>query len=475
MDQKNTGSDQMLNKIKHLSLLIFLCIQITACAGVDPNGVENLTPTNGASPIPYTPPNPLVTKDWSLTLTTAPTTIPTITAAPLAIVSSTAQHEYSLIPECSAGGRLVPLDDTLEIPGVIFYELGRSYYGEGLFALNGASLNSTMLTETAEQLMIFHGVSPDGDWLAFSPVNSAEEGATFNSPIMILLSSDGERLEVPVDVSQFIGEKGTQGYFEDFARNGYWINQELLYLELISLPLQGTIMSYIPKVFNPFESTWQGEWINSLPERYEIMPARMRGAEIGIAPDLSRVVYPAVDRGIILYDLQTNTVILKHVDFEHSHKVSIRWSPDGSYVAVGNHLAAPYQSRSPLILISRDGKIIKEIVNGKPSHGLGGLQEMAWSRDGRYLAHIHTSHLDSIPYEMIVYDTAAGLSISRCPLFEMDQIGNLFWSPDNQWIGIQGFDAPLRVMNVGTGEVVELRDEGRIVGWTDQFLMYSNK
>jgi hypothetical protein len=464
----------MITRMVKLFILFLMSITIYACTNLDSGPIPDPSPSFDAIPSPIFTPTDMVGSYQPSLKTSIPTLAPTFPVARTSIPSLTPGPDESLIPVCSASGAVVPYRHNMEIPGVILYQKGK-YQRNGLFMLGGTSERPVLLSDDAEQRIVFHGISPDSQWAAFSPVVYGEEDMRFVAPTMILISRQGERLEIPFDDSRYYGDIGTN-FLYGFSGKSYWINQKLLYLELIAIPLPESGNKWwtsFPSVFNPFEKDWEDGWMNTLPGRSKIRPNPFYGLEIGIAPDMSRVLYPAEEGGIILFDLQTNTIIWKEKEFVNINGNTIRWSPAGDTVAVANTFSSGLQDRA-FLLISSDGKRVTKLVDRDDPANLVHFISMAWSRDGQFLAFIYTSQVDLMNHEIFIYDTVNGQYLSRCPVY-MDLRGNLFWSPDNQWIGIQGFDGPLRVMNVVTGEVVELGDEGRIVGWTDQFFVDTSK
>ena len=330
-------------------------------------------------------------------------------------------------------------------------------------------LTQSQLPMGLEQEFVVYDFSPDGKWLAYSPLHSSEDPSLrlFETPMMILLSYTGERIEHPIDVSVFedeLRECCLDSYFDRLSDDSHWINNELLYMELFALPVEGsTGGAVMPEIFDPFAGVWLTDWLDALSDRPGVGTFR---DDIGISPDLSRVLYPFISgegwgNGIILRDLTTKNELWFDPMFAYDYGILIRWSPDSSVVAVANRLT------SRLLLISRDGDVREEIANSSFLGSGFNVEYLAWSPDGRYLALIDDYEIVNDVY---IYDTVNDQYIYRCPLTELsDYFIRLIWSPDGAWIALTALDSPLQVLNVQTGEVIQLLDDAIAVGWSDKF------
>jgi hypothetical protein len=458
---------------KKSTLTVLFVFILSACVTSIGNPTETTPPINLTTASPLSPELSIITIESTQLLPVEPTLTPTAHPIPeftnATPFSPIIKLEEMPVPVCNGMGQVVQVSQSDEIPGAIFYQKG-DYGWNGVFMLRGLDLQTEMLSDGAEQRVEFHGVSPDGNWVAFSPAIYSEDIVAFASPTMVLLSSQGEHKEIPIDVSPFAGEEGTQGYFIGFG-TGYWINNDWLYLELISAPFpgEGTMWSYIPALFNPFTEVWNTEWLKALPDRYINRAARVKVGEIGLSPDLSTALYPTEGSGIALYDRLNNNVIWKNLLYFNYHGVSIRWSPDSAYVAVGNNYVTTFSVRS-LLILSRNGDFILEIVDGKHPSNLYQLHDMVWSPDGRYLAFVFDSDFtEGSHHEIFLFDRTTNQYTYRCPLNDFSSVVGLIWSPDSKWVGVKDSGSPMRVLEIETGKVIELLDRGSIVGWSDWY------
>lgn len=94
---------------------------------------------------------------------------------------------------------------------------------------------------------------------------------------------------------------------------------------------------------------------------------------------------------------------------------------------------------------------------------------MRWSPDGQYIALLVWAGEDT-GESILIYDFVAEKYISRCPIPRSDDTTpNLIWSPDNKYLAYAGLDYPLIIMDVQSGELFQLAENARAVGWSDKF------
>jgi WD40 repeat protein len=408
---------------------------------------SNIVPTITRSPTPQ------VTTKPSSTFTAEPITTPTIELGSLSI------------PICVGKGQVISPPPNFGITGTIVYQKELIH---GLYTIGGTPLTQGQLADQLEEINVY-GFSPDGMWLAYAPEEAdSSTGIIFHTPKMILLSAAGERIEQVINIEGLEKELqercvGCQG-FEFFDSAGEWINNNLMYVHLGARSNEeGGPFSSLPKVFDPFTGDWQDQWFDNFPGVYTIMPTRLDIHHIKLSPDLSRVLYPTDKGGIILRDVAQGIELWSDKSFTKREGEKIEWSPDSKMVAVVNKFL-PNEHR--LLLITSDGEVT-ELVNAEyPQSGLH-VTGLAWSPDSRYLA--YTADLDDA--NLYLYDTQTKSYVYQCPLPGI--IGgylSLVWSPDNQWIAYSyKATGAMRLLNVQSGEVIELLDDAIPVGWSDKF------
>jgi WD40 repeat protein len=238
----------------------------------------------------------------------------------------------------------------------------------------------------------------------------------------------------------------------------------LLYTEIHTIFEEGGVVFSVPAIYDPFKKEWQFDWFRELPDRYKALSSRIKAHEVGISPDLSRMLYPANNLGINLRDLNRNVNIWTDQSFLNPYAEFIRWSPDSQLVAAANLPLEPHDRR--LMLISRDGQVNQIADATYPSPELS-IIDISWSPNGRYLA-VMDSHDITTLY---LFDRESDRYVYRCPLPGIDNsVVRSIWSPDSAWIAFSPkTSSPLFILNVQTGEVIKLLAEGIAAGWSDQF------
>lgn len=165
-----------------------------------------------------------------------------------------------------------------------------------------------------------------------------------------------------------------------------------------------------------------------------------------IAPDGSRFVsihgqgLGRVGGTLRVWDSQTGKS-LNVISGEGALLWQLAYSPDGRYVATGEH----------------DGKIgIWDATNFQALRKLQGstrfIDNLAWSPDSKRIA-IGDAHGN-----LKVWDAESGTSIYSHPV-HANNLETLAWSPDGKWIATGGWDNLTRIVEAATGKLVfEFKD-----------------
>jgi WD40 repeat protein len=97
------------------------------------------------------------------------------------------------------------------------------------------------------------------------------------------------------------------------------------------------------------------------------------------------------------------------------------------------------------------------------------VEDLQWSPDGKYIA-ILVWEGEATGESVIIYDSITQKYLSRCPIPRSDdRRPHIIWSPDNKYLAYVGVDYPVIIMNVQSGELFQLVDKARAVGWSDKF------
>lgn len=387
---------------------------------------------------------------------------PTAAVSPTAEPNSTPEAVWRPedIPLCPTEGRLISPPPGFGIEGTIIYQQNNWY---GLYAIGGKPLRQGQLPLNATQQASVYGFSPDGQWLAYAPEIPGIEGAVvFGTPVLILLSAIGERIEQNLDVSglEDVLRASCCPDHEFFDSTGEWINNGLLYIRLAGISNMGRgMVSTLPMVFDPWKGSWVKHWIDDLPEVSRTSLGYVGWNHIKFSPDMSRVLYPSKKGGITLYDLAQGVEVWSDRKYFVMYGEEMAWSPDSSVVAVINNRAFPEERH--FWVISRDGEV-REIIDAANL----AISSLCWSPNSRYLAFTDYSHIENM--YLYLYDRQADHYLYRCPLPRV--YTELFWSPDGEWIAFgDAMEGSLYLLKVQTGEVIELVENASPVGWSDKF------
>jgi WD40 repeat protein len=328
--------------------------------------------------------------------------------------------------------------------------------------VGGTPLVYSHLPVDEEQEFIAFGFSPDGEWFAFSPLESSSNGdPVFESPEIVLLSAQGERIEHTLSVEGFADELQVAHVLQGFSGYSHWINNAMIYAALYSMNPDPNTTRYIndlPKVVDPFAGVWRNDLLEGIPETSSSYPK-------GISPDLTRMLYVNGD-GLFLRDLEKGVDIWQDNNLFAWFGALMFWSPDSQTVAYANLFASP-EDRT-VVLISRDGTAQPIMGHTLPLSELL-VEDLQWSPDGKYIA-ILVWEGEATGESVIIYDSITQKYLSRCPIPRSDdRRPHIIWSPDNKYLAYVGVDYPLIIMNIQSGELFELVDKARAVGWSDKF------
>jgi hypothetical protein len=379
---------------------------------------------------------------------------------------------------CPGGGDVNVLPDKFGMAGIIVYQNNDK---KGLYTIGGMPLmHSQLPVDNTQQNEVF-GFSPNGEWLAYAPNTGVSTAKlivepsgiltttgtiAFDTPQLILLSANGDRIESSFDQSRITVDLAITTLNKALRwPNSYWNNNNYLFILLYFWDLDPySHGAERPILFDPFEGIWVQELILGLDDRY------LQG-NVGFSPDLTRVLYDTQNgdlyTGIQLRDLTTNDVLWSDTEFQLGKNTLILWSPDSSMVAVGN--IGIDQRFHTTYLISHDGKA-KVIEDSKFPTSEFHLVSLNWSPNSRYIAMVDSN---GTTYQLYIYDNDLDQYLYYCPLVSYEGGSHLdpIWSPDNFYIAFSSsiLHMPVQILNVQTGEMFNLLKEGFAVGWSDKF------
>lgn len=416
------------------------------------------------------------------------TTTPTLSShIPTRVPTYRSPRTLDSIPVCSGDGKVKALFKDFSLPAVIVY---RNSNMSGLATIGGMPLASSQLSVPVASEMAGLGFSPDGQWLAYTLMTKQGNGENvvfLKSLEVVLVSAEGKIVQYPIEIEDF------QSLFDSIGdqlagvseQNSYWINDQRILLTLSGqirppdyYPYTDLIPAYligqIVGVIDPFKGTWLREPLKKL-EPFRLFPV----GGIGFSPDMKHVLYEArrgdFYGGIVLHNLMRETDVWSDPKSRPSTSTNmsvIRWAPNGSAVVISN---MPASEGNDFLILLKDN-ISKTIMNStfllcnSCQKGKYVVRNFSWSPDSRYLALVATSPKNN---QLLIYDSIAEAFLYRCPIAGTDEnfFSPLVWSPDNAYVAFSPpvAQTPLQVLNVKTGEIVELAQDAVVLGWSDKF------
>ncbi len=443
---------------KSLLASIILALLLSACTLISPSEtkppISNI-PSTSVPPQAFTvtpPPYPTRMVDISHLP-------PTQTKQPTTSVQTVTNK--GPIPVCS--GRGIPKQPQVDfgLPGTIIYQGEEIFHGmyvggPGMKTVGGSPLTYSQLPVNQTQRYDVFGFSPNGNWLAFSPVSYDFEGnVIYGNPKIVLLSASGEKVENVLDTSS-IQSTIPEGYLLGDFDFGYWINNDLLYGYFnIRVWPEFLLSSYEGR--SSVIDTFSGVLI---PDVITKLDNTNSNQSMGFSPDMSRVLYQSSD-GFTLFDLIYNHTIWS-AKVQIPYGVQIDWSPDSSYVAYA--VLGDSINRGLVSILSREGEMETILSDSFSGYQVGSIK---WSPDSRNLA--LTLKSEAGEQSAFIYNLQYSQNIYQCPILGENFIGDVFWSPDAEYIAYGYFGKSMVVLNLQTGDVFELGKIGVPVGWSDKF------
>ncbi len=446
-----------------------LCI-IAGCARSSATSVPmSPSPTflSGASSVTATA--PILTPPATQRRTPEASNTPPVTSSP------TPSWVSASILTCAGSGIPAPFPDGQVLPGEIIFRDGQDH---GFYRMGGSPLRQEKLSYPGGDKAASFGLSTDGKWLAFAPIEPLPtiSGAQPTKPVelltpkLALLSADGVYREYPLDF-------GSQGYSDGGGTwpiewiqsvTGYWINDELLYVWLnfhnpTDVYSRGLA---VPRLWDAFNQTW-------VEGPFDLVQDRWVDNGLSFSPDMQRVMYEstALDarNGVMLRDAETGAKIWADSEFHYDPRAVFGWANDSSKVAVSDIVFHPERA-DRIVIIDRNGASTV-IADASFSNQAFRVFELKWSPDGRFLAWSATFDDQS---DLYVFDAVANAYLYHCPVFGYHQWAlDLAWSPDGKYIAMAANSVdkpmPLRVLEVRTGLTFELLPDAKLVGWSTKF------
>ena len=447
-----------------------LCLTLSSCV---PVGTRDMNATS--SPIAEIAPTATLTpvKIPTFTQVSPPTATNMVIPQPTVGLTSTwtpspTPITIGEIHTCQGEGVPAPLPDEFGFEGTMLY-----ISDWGMYTVGGIPL-----IFSSEPIFDF-GVgwlgdtfSPNGEWLIYRPAIST----------IGLVSYQGDWIENNLDLSDF-NALADPGYMISRVRAHSWINNELVHalIDFREIGEGDGHYSYFA-VLDPFTGNWRNDLVTRVPQG-------IRGSlGFRLSPDLTRVLYWDDHYDLVLADpRQPEGFIWKDRDYDYYtiEYIPAAWSPDSQYIA---YIGDDFGPRNPLevpgnwwgvFLLSRDGTERVSITPFLRQAGLYFVETLRWSSDSRYLAFVAYFEGDDrlVPegverLELFVYDKNSSSFIIRCPIYPESgwTIPQVFWSPGNRYIAYSTRRSlPVNVIDLQTGQVVQIIDHGEVTGWSGIF------
>lgn len=362
--------------------------------------------------------------------------------------SSVIQQTVELkgVPICPGNGVPQKYDETVTVPGTILYQKPSSM---GFYTLGNNTIRKLSVSEIQEYYAF--GLSPDGIWIAYSPITRDANGEmVLNKPTITLMNTIGERIDHTLSLD-WLKDKVTPGYKLESFIGGYWINNNLIFTLIHSVDpaAENHNGDYIPAILDPFKGEWKVEYV-----------ANLSSTAWGVfSPDMSRGLYQL--GGVELLNLKDGSILWKNDKLHFLGPETASWSPDNSQVVFT--ALDGFTRQTSLLLLSADGKQLRDIKI--PELDLSS-NHIYWSPDGGHFS-IYTYYENK--FSILVYDATHNAFSIQCPVTS-NSIQHLVWSPDSSWIAFTPFGEPLSIFDVASGNGFNVLPDAVVVGWSDQFV-----
>lgn len=366
------------------------------------------------------------------------------------------------IPLCIEGVTFQNADASFGISGSIILQNDNA---TGLNMATGTPVNLSELLIPHDGPIHVFGVSPNGKWLAYSPIIQRHDNELINKNLnIVLLGSDGSLIEKTPDLNWLKEIQKPDYKIEQFVW-GYWLNDHSIFTFVNSImpeDYRPQIGYFYPVILNPFEGNLRLEEMKLIPD--------IDGLDwFSYSPDMKNVLYAG--KGISLLERKNSSLDQLWVEdywIFQPGLTSVQWSPDSSWVVfTSQDLATKHNIQ--VNLVSRNKKEIQEIRDSKFGYL---IKYFYWSPNSRYFAFISSQANDKDT--LFIFDVSQNKFILECTLENKDlslpTLPSIIWSPDNKWIAISQRGTPLRLLRISDRKGVVLDIYGEAVGWSDQFM-----
>lgn len=371
---------------------------------------------------------------------------PTIQPTPTSQMSSTPFS--SLFPQRSLGGSCAtfvtgPQPDFLADGGIVFWsrENARS---QGLWFLPTSDNQQHLISsETGASSAV---VSPDKKWLAYYPY-------------------EAEQLKVIGSVSQDPIIRPWKPDWQNGLGLHWFDNEQLAIPSARHEPGQLTL-------YNPFTDV-EKQITPELPHLYDFRPSSALNDFALYNQPLSHVLYMGITREtgsmLILRDLVHNRELWRFIH-PNAFRFPAAWHPDGTKVAIAGEHGDPDIDNFDIFIVDLQGNVSQE-TNLSTFYISSRINTLRWSPDGQYLAFwLQNPALreDTVPYRLHILNLETGRLVDTC--FPGGVGGPLVWSPDSQQVAFNSEQTMkpgvMMALDVARMEVIQILPESvDLIGW----------
>lgn len=344
---------------------------------------------------------------------------PQATATPtVAAPNETATPTLQPIIECQGHGVLEDMEPDFGFPGAIVYFDTASLK----YTLVGGEPFQTWETLTPEIPSQLIGFSPNGKWLAYMSYPTAYH----------LLSFDGERRTVFPKTESLQRSIPEGNSIEQFGWST-WVSDQVVSVYLVN-PNQ----SWPNNSFTGFLDLFSSKWTLLNTYTYRDMDFYKKGLP---SPDMTRFLYARKEDDwtytLALMDIASGEELWNQNEIsnmplaEGSMFRNVAWSNGSEKVAFIDYT---YERQPSISIWSRDGKVIKEFSLDREED----VSSIRWSPDGEYLAMGVSEIAKDAPNwsnsSILIYSLNLNQFIFSCPIAGHKSLEEFTWGPEGSAI-----------------------------------------
>lgn len=387
--------------------------------------------------------------------TASPTITDAVTASAGPAVQTKVATDIQLNP-CVNLDEPRSLDDASGLTGTLFIE--RTGPSPSILLINAQDPSETREIERYVGDFVI-GLSPRGAKLAYAQGTAPPA----ISVVVNIVSANGE--VISRTVSSPLSTPAHPQYSGGW-RLAKWLGDDWIFVHVSNASLKN-LRPLVPAVLNLKSGEWERSLVDSLPNRHSL------GA-VAFSPDLTRALYVAGGEGkysLALWDTVQSKMLWQKEGLANGALIGgqvgyVAWSSDSTKAAFTDGELSSRLADS-LFIVDKNGENLRRLK----SHSLTEAflySELNWSPDGRYLAAVAVSAVNSYDSSIVIYDSVSDQSVEMCRSRNEDILsdgrirGPLSWSPDSRYLvfssgrDILSENNAIQILNITSGEVTTL-------------------